>query len=54
MSGDECGRVRIWDKDWNCLVDEHEQDGDTASDVIQRAVETLGGSVSGDRKGDET
>lgn len=37
----ERGRVRIWDKDWNCLVDEQAQDGDTPSDVINRAVDRL-------------
>jgi membrane protein implicated in regulation of membrane protease activity len=44
------GRVRIWDKDWNCLVDEREQDGDTVSDVINRALDAAGEQPAGEAR----
>jgi hypothetical protein len=33
--------VRVWDADWNCVVDEHAREGDTPSDVMKRAHDQL-------------
>jgi hypothetical protein len=34
-------RVRIWDREWNCLVDERAQPDDKPSDLIARALKRL-------------
>lgn len=34
-------RVRIWDREWNCLVDERAQHDDKPSDLIERALKRL-------------